>query len=557
MSLLRGYFSGVSLFLDLVFLASLILAGFAPQLGGGAFNALEKFGARLANKKRLATVSIALAAIVIRLSLLWIAPAPVPHTHDEFSYLLAADTFAHGRLANPPHPMRLFLDTIHVNQLPTYVSKYQPAQGAVLALGEILGNPWIGVLLSTAAMCGAVLWMLQGWLPSRWALLGGLLVLLRVGIFSYWMNSYWGGAVPATGGALVTGALPRLVRWCRLRDSVLLGIGSALLINSRPLEGAFLHIPVAAFLIAWLFGRQNQPWTTKLRRCLFPWAAIAAVSGAFFCYYNWRATGNPFLPPYLVNEQTYISTPTLLWQKPRPPLRYDNPQFDAFYNGWLREQWMEGRSDTVAHVVRHVFWNILKFVNFFLWPEFFLLIFASTKIYRNRGAPFLLAQLGICFLGFLSIAWFQPHYAAPIMATLFVIIVQGLRHVRRWELAGRPIGIGLTRVIVLFAVVLAPFHPHAATLGHHEPVGIEYRAQIEAQLERTAGKQLVIVRYSPAHEVLAEWVYNEADIDNERVVWAREIPGRDSKPLLNYFRGRTAWLLQPDFSPPRLAPYPK
>ncbi len=539
----------------LILLPCLVLAWIMPQLGGRFFGTVEEFAIRLAERKRLAMVSIAGAAILIRLTLLWLLPVPVPITHDEFSYLLAGDTFAHGRLTNPAHPMWLFFDTIHVNQQPTYMSKYPPAQGAVLALGQYLGKPWIGVVLSVGLMCAAVLWMLQGWLPPRWALLGGVLVLVRISILTYWMNSYWGGAVAAIGGALVVGAMPRIWRFARPRDALLLGVGVAILANSRPLEGLIFCLPVMLVLLGWLCGKRSPSMRVTLPRMVLPFCAVIFLCGMFLGYDNWRGTGNPTLFPYVVNERTYVATPTLLWQKARPPLHYRNPQFEAYYNGWLRRLWLEDRVDSIRHAAKHMFSAASKVTYFYAWPELCVPLLALPWMLSDRRIRFLLVQTILCFIGFLLVRWFQPHYAAPLLGTLFALLTQSIRHLRLWRHGERPVGIGFSRVVALSAVFLAPFHPHVVALGHPAPTGIEYRAQFQAQLNSTPGEHLVIVRYSPKHDVLQEWVYNRADIDHAKVVWARDIPGIDIHPLLNYFRGRRIWFVEPDAIPPLLTPY--
>jgi hypothetical protein len=68
------------------------------------------------------------------------------------------------------------------------------------------------------------------------------------------------------------------------------------------------------------------------------------------------------------------------------------------------------------------------------------------------------------------------------------------------------------------------------------------------------GRHLVLVRYDRTHDSRHEWVYNEADIDGSKVVWARSMGTDSDRRLLEYFRSRRVWLLQADERPPRLMP---
>src|SRR5437763_8325201 len=275
--------------IEFVLIALAIVGAFAfPSLATSPFAKLEQHFARFARRRVTAVLTVGFLALTLRLALLPIEPVPEPVSHDEWGHLLAADTFAHWRLTNPTHPLWVHFESFSIMQQPTYQTYMQPGQGVFLAIGKIiLGHPYWGVWLSCGFMCAAITWMLQAWVPARWALLGGLLAVLRYGVFGYWANSYWGGAVGAIGGALVLGALPRIKRSRRIRNAIVMALGLGILANSRPYEGFIFSLPIAAVLLCWLFSKQSPTLGISFRRVLVPLCIALAIIGAGMCYYFW------------------------------------------------------------------------------------------------------------------------------------------------------------------------------------------------------------------------------------------------------------------------------
>ena len=570
-----------------------------PGVGSRGFQVCERAFTRLAQRRLLAVLVVGLATLATRAALLHILPVPPPGGHDDYGYLLLADTFAQGRLTNPTHPMWVHFESFHIIWQPTYTAKFYPAQGLVLALGQVaMGHPFWGVWLSLGLMCAAICWMLQGWLPPEWALLGGFLASVRLGTFSYWANSYWGGAVAATGGALVLGALPRIERSQRVRDALLMGLGLAVLANSRPYEGLFLGLIVAGALGVWMFGENHRPLgleggptrdpVVKEGRMQGRWKHVVAplclmllLTGSAMGYYFWRTTGSPWETPYLVNERTYNPAPTFPWQPLKPLPVYHHVIFREFYVGapLARSELartVPGFLGVMANVPLTVWF-------FYLGPALTLPLLAALAMLPygfswkdvSPNTRFMMVTCGAVMVGSMApikATWFLPHYGAPIACAILALVLQAMRYVRSKTWRGKPIGLFITRSVPLICVLMLVLRAAEKPLGLPPPAawpgaGVPSwctpgvinaeRARMLGQLKEYPGRQLVIVRYGPRHEItFHEWVYNEADIDHAQVVWARDMGAEKNAELINYFKDRQVWLLEADEDPPKLSPYP-
>lgn len=546
-------------------LAAVLLALINPSLGSRRFRAAEQHFTRFARRRVLSVVIVGLLALAGRAALLPLLPIPNPGTHDEFAYLLAADTFASGRLTNPTHPMWVHFESFHIIQQPTYNSMYPVAQSAILAVGKVLfANPWWGVWLSVGIMCSALCWMLQGWLPPRWALLGGLLVVVRIALFSYWMNSYMGGAAAAIGGTLVLGALPRIIRRPSVRHALIMGAGIIFLANSRPNEGFFTALGAMTVLLVWAL-RVRPQFRILLTQVALPLGSVLLLMCLAMGFYFWRVTGSPLRMPYQVNRNTYATAPVFFFETPGVEPHYNHAVMRDFYLNWEQALYDKTRSPKGAFIR-----TVGKFVTlwfFYFGPALSLPLFMLLRVLRDRRLRLLLIAGAVGTIGILAPAWLNAHYAAPLIGVFYAVLLQGMRHLRACRWRDKEPGLFLARAVPLICLLMVPIRIFAgplhltaqtdwrSTWAYASP-GNNARAELLKQLEAQPSRQLVIVRYRPDHDVHAEWVYNENDIDRAKVVWAREMDTGHNRNLISYFKDRKIWLLEADEEPPRLSPYP-
>ena len=483
---------------------------------------------------------------------------PQPIAHDEFSNLLAAETFASCRLTNPTHALWEHFETFHELQRPHYVSMYPPGQGLILAAGKrLFGNPIAGVVLCGVTLCALICWALQSIVPSQWAFVGGLIAIIKIAVLNYWTMSYWGGALAAIGGCLVLGAAVRCVKQPSWLYGITIAGGILIIANTRPYEGLFF---CAGALVAagTLVAKQHL----RLRALSGAAAAgtLVLLTGlAGMGYLNWRITGNPFLRPYDLNREMYAIVPHFWWQHvaSKTPI-YHNEQMRAFYVAW---EPVYGEVNSAAQLVGRWVLDGITNWQFYIGPALAVPFFWAFPMMRERRMGLMALPLAAIAIPVLLVRWpISPHYVAPATGCIYGVTIQGLRRLRAWR---RPNQLGrrLVRALLLVVVLTVPVR---FTVELHRTGSVSnpladgppfFRNQVTETLHLMGGHHLVFVKYSPGHDPGREWVFNHADIDASETVWARYLDGNSNSALLRYFANRKAWVLEPDTDPIFLKPY--
>lgn len=520
-----------------------------------------------AERTRMVMLVLFAAPIVLRLALLPHHPVPEPNVYDEFSHLLVADTLLHLRLANPPHPLHKFFETFFVLQEPTYSSIYPIGQGLMLAFGRLIsGVAWTGVVLVTGALCSLCYWMLRAYVPARWALLGGALAVIQFGPLNLWMNCYWGGSLAAAAGCLVFGSVPRLAEaWqrsvpARRRDAFTLGGGLAIHLLTRPFESLFV---VAAAGLYFTVARQLK-WRFALQSGKLAAAALAPAV-LLMLWHNKQVTGSFTTLPEVLSQYQYGVPTTLTIQAPARPHRALTPQQAFEYKSQFL---MHGPDhDSLPRFLSRLQYRVRNYRFFFL-PPLYVALGAFLFTLRRKLSLWVAATLAVFALGTNLFPYLLAHYLAAVTSVFLLAAVIGLQKLSALRIRELAVGAEIAGVLVLlcFAQFALWYDLHLFERDTALPSLMRYetwdvinhrietrRSFVAKKLKNIPGKLLVFVHYSPRHVFQQEWVWNRADIDGERIVYARDLGMSENQELIKYYPARKVLYLEPDFDPPQLS----
>lgn len=513
---------------------------------------------RLALRPRFCFWAIFTVAVVWRLALLPLEPVPKPLYHDEFSYLLGAETFVHARLTNPTPPVPLALETIHTNMWPTYESMYMPGPALLLAFGQLLGSPWLAVLLATAIFPAVLYWAFSAWIPRSYALVASAIALGITSTMNWWFDNYFCLALSCLGTSLVLGSLPRIARFSApggsWRVTWPLGLGLILLLLTRPFEGVCVVLPCVLVLV-WHVLRRG--WARLLQLAAFPSAMLSLVF-VWLLFYNWRGTGHALLFPYMLNFRVYHITGPFLFSPKHPIPSYNNGMLRRFYPFAELPQFEFMRSHPLLFLVRKI---SVYYANVLLGFGLLALAGLAYTIRHFREGLLLAPVLGFAGFGLnvLLMAWAPfPQYAAPAAPLLYLLATFGLYSLAQLQsptLGRKKLVYGFALAELLLALSFFGYRI-SASRDFPEPQYVSKdRERVASEVLSQPGPQLCLVRYTATHDGWQEWVFNGADPENAKLVWARSLNPEMDQQVITAYPGRRVWLVTPDAAHHLLQPY--
>jgi hypothetical protein len=491
-------------------------------------------------------IYIAVAGGLVCLLTVLIVGIPVPQTHDEFGYLLAADTFLHGRIANPTPFSPKHFEYFHILVQPVYAAKFPPLPGFLLAVGKALtGLPIAGVWLGSVLSGLTIYWLLRVFFSPRRSLFGALFWIFAP-LNLIWCNSYWGAHGAVIGGALSAGAFFRFIKDGYKKNLIVWGAGIFLLLNSRLYEGVVL---TGLLVLWWIFEvLKHKKFGRQTYQSFGVFLLVIFINLAWIGFYNYSVTQNPLILPYTLHHSQYHQVPLFIFQTPDLPKPGVPPVIRKLDERWVSEfqadyQITQTALSSIAEKVPiYLVWLTRSP---FLLILFLLGLFSLAKNAEGfPGRQILLILLG--FLAALLLTTFKgDRFLAPAVGVAFVSITFGAKNLGRLKGFWKPLAWSLPFITgggFLLGILVLEQKRIPLPVSENNLLS---RDQIVERLNAHGGNHLIFAETTEANPADARfYIYNEAEISDATIIWAHNLSRSENQALLDFYRNRRVWRLK-------------
>ena len=368
-----------------------------------------------------------------------------------------------------------------------------------------------------------------------------------------------GGALPAAGGALVLGGTRYLLTEPKVRHALLMGLGLIVLANTRTYEGFLVGVCAVLTLLTGFIRKRDLETSVLAEKIVLPLVLICTAAGVWMGYYNFGVTGNIFRMPYQVHEAAYGVAPLFVWQEPSPMPDYRHAAIRKFHTQY--ELAIYQRKHSLMGFIRV---NLDAFLMYFylaghLFAISWIVNFRPLMCWtlHDSWARNAFITYSIVTIGLMIATYMLLHYWAPVFALNYYFTVQAIRLWRQRDRRLRPLIVPVMFCLLGMLLIVTVTRRIGAEDG---PLSAQaQRASLLARLEHQAGKHVVLVKYGPERFGNLEWVYNKADIDQAKIVWAHDMDRKENCKLVDYFKDRVIWSLniERDDVPVKFNPFPR
>ena len=492
--------------------------------------------------------ALPLAVAIVTMIVIWFewgSLHQVPVVHDEASYLLQAETFAHFRWTMPSPPIPAFFEQFHVLVTPTFASKYPPGHALLLVPGVWLGLPGLVPLL-LSGLAAALLFILVRRVTNGWVALLTYLLWLSMSATLAFRPSYFS---ENTTSALWLLGWWSLLEWRetgRERWLNVLAACAGWMAITRPVTALAYALPVGIVVL-------RAVARTRAWRSLLQPTAIGVAIVAILPLWSAKTIGDWRHTPYSLYSKIYFPYDApgfgLDTSPPKRTLPSDMQALNLEFEPLHAEY-------TPAHlpIAFYERWRTL-FVDAFSGARLPLSLFALIALgFLSASAWFAVGGslcLAICYLSSAHPPSWDLYYL-EIMPLFPFLTACGIW--RTWLALGRRPETGerislctttaaaVVAATLLSGILIAADSRDVMRMRPGQDARHSFQATFAAKVARLAGpRTIVFIRYAPTHQPNFSLIANASDLANART-WLVYDRGAENAELIARAPDRVPYL---------------